>query len=244
MRQLLLDLPAQAPQTLASFVAGSNAELLARLDRFAAGDAALADRTLYLWGPSGAGKTHLLQALAASSRVPARYLGADAGDGGFAYTSGVSLWLLDDCDRLSPPAQIAAFALFNQVREHGGLLVAAGSAAPMQLPLREDLRTRLGWGLVYQLHELSDDEKIAALERSARARGMMVAPGVLPYLLTHFDRDMRSLSSLLDALDRHSLEMKRPITLSLLRDLLQHGAPHRPGSDAGSDADSNADPDA
>ncbi|MGN6703648.1 MAG: DnaA regulatory inactivator Hda [Burkholderiaceae bacterium] len=230
MRQLLLDLPAQTPQTLASFVAGRNGELLARLERFAAGDASIPDRTLYLWGPSGAGKTHLLQALAASPET--RYLDADAGDDEFVYASGISLWLLDDCDRLSPAAQVAAFGLFNQVREHGALLVAAGSAAPMQLPLREDLRTRLGWGLVYQLHELSDDEKVAALERAARARGMMVAPGVLPYLLTHFERDMRSLSSLLDALDRHSLEMKRPITLPLLRDLLQHGAPHRPDSDS------------
>lgn len=219
MRQLLLDLPASTPQTLDAFVTGSNAELLGQLHRFARREAGMPDRTLYLWGDSGAGKSHLLQALALGG--DARYISGDALPPAFDSSQDVSLYLIDDCDRLSPEAQIAAFALFNRVRDHGSLLVAAGSSAPATLGVREDLRTRLGWGLIYQLHELTDDEKIAALQKSALARGMMVSPGVLPYLLTHFHRDMRSLASMLDALDRHSLETKRPITLALLRDLLQ-----------------------
>lgn len=219
MRQLLLDLPASTPQTLDAFVTGRNAELLGQLHRFNRREAGMPDRTLYLWGDSGAGKSHLLQALALGGN--ARYIGGDALPSAFDSSPGVSLYLVDDCDRLLPEAQIAAFALFNRVRDLGGLLVAAGASAPATLAVREDLRTRLGWGLVYQLHELTDDEKIAALQKSASARGMMLSPGVLPYLLTHFHRDMRSLASMLDALDRHSLEMKRPITLALLRDLLQ-----------------------
>lgn len=219
MRQLLLDLPASTPQTLDTFVTGRNAELLGQLHRFDRRETGMPDRTLYLWGDSGAGKTHLLQALALGGN--ARYIAADALPNAFDSSPQVSLYLIDDCDRLSPDAQIAAFALFNRVRDYGGLLVAAGATAPAMLAVREDLRTRLGWGLVYQLHELTDDEKIAALQKSALARGMMVSPGVLPYLLTHFHRDMRSLAIMLDALDRHSLETKRPITLALLRDLLQ-----------------------
>ena len=122
---------------------------------------------------------------------------------------------------LSPEAQIAAFGLYNQVRDNGASLVAAGAQPPAALALREDLRTRLGWGLIYQLHGLTDDEKIDALNHAAQARGMTVAPGVVPYLITHFRRDMRSLSAMLDALDRYSLETQRPITLPLLRSLLQ-----------------------
>ena len=91
------------------------------------------------------------------------------------------------------------------------------------MPIREDLRTRLGWGLVYQVHGLSDEEKIDALSKSALARGLSLSPGVLPYLLTHFRRDMQSLSAMLDALDRYSLETQRPITMPLLRELLQLG---------------------
>jgi DnaA family protein len=220
MRQLLLDLAAEKPQTLANFVAGRNEELLQLLHLFARPSAAVPnDRFVYLWGEPGAGKSHLLRALGAAP--DARYIPSEAGPEAFSHAPEVLLYLVDDCDRLSPDAQIAAFALFNQVRENGGLLVTAGATAPAALALREDLRTRLGWGLIYQLHGLTDEEKIAALGQAAQARGLSLSPGVLPYLITHFRRDMQSLSAMLDALDQYSLETQRPITLPLLRSLLQ-----------------------
>jgi DnaA family protein len=91
----------------------------------------------------------------------------------------------------------------------------------MILNIREDLRTRLGWGLIYQVQGLSDEDKLDALERSAQAKGIGLAQGVLPYLITHYRRDMRSLMDMLGQLDHYSLETKRPITLHLLRELLQ-----------------------
>jgi DnaA family protein len=202
-----------------SFVVGANAELaqlMQRLLRRAPGG--LDERFVYLWGEAGAGKTHLLRALTQTDS--ARYLDGEAPIAAFDY-AGDLLYLLDDCHMLTPDAQIAAFNLFNQVREQGGCLVTTGPVAPAALTVREDLRTRLGWGLIYQVHGLSDDDKIAALTQAANARGLTLSPGVLPYLLTHFARDMRSLSALLDALDAYSLETKRPITLPLLRELLQ-----------------------
>lgn len=227
MRQLLLDLDPAKPQTLANFITGQNRELVQLLTQFAAHAEGLpAERFVYLWGEPGAGKTHLLKALAASGS--ARYIGSDSAidtAGGeadaFAFAPEIRLYLLDDCDALSAEAQIAAFALFNQIRDNGALLVSAGSQPPALLALREDLRTRLGWGLIYQLHGLSDDEKITALNQVAASRGFTLAPGVLPYLITHFRRDMPSLSAMLDALDRYSLETQRPVTLPLLRHLLQ-----------------------
>ena len=220
MRQLLLELEPDKPQTLDNFVAGQNRELAQLLAQFAAHAAAVpSERFVYLWGESGAGKTHLLQALAATGA--ARYIAADAEAAAFLFNPAIRLYLLDDCDALPAEAQIAAFALFNQIRDNGALLVSAGALPPAQLALREDLRTRLGWGLIYQLHGLSDDEKIEALNQAAASRGITLAPGVLRYLITHFRRDMRSLSAMLDALDRHSLETQRPITLPLLRHLLQ-----------------------
>ncbi len=220
MRQLLLDLPADKPQTLESFVTGANAELTALLQRVAHGQAtSLDERFVYLWGEPGAGKSHLLQALAATPR--ARLLTPASALTDFDYAPDTALYLIDDAQQLSAEVQIAAFALFNQVRERGGNLVAAGNVAPAGLAVREDLRTRLGWGLIYQVHGLSDDDKIAALTHAAQARGIALSAGVLPYLLTHFARDMRSLSAMLNALDQYSLETKRPITLPLLRELLQ-----------------------
>lgn len=220
MRQLLLDLGAEKPQTLDTFVVGQNAELLQLLRQFADGAHAQSkEQFVYLWGEPGSGKTHLLRALAAAAK--GRYIPAGAAEDQFLYDPGTKLYLADDCNRLSPHAQIAAFALFNQLRENGGVLVSAGDKPPAGLILREDLRTRLGWGLIYQVHGLTDDEKIAALTQAATVRGINLSPGVLPYLITHFRRDMQSLSAMLDALDQYSLETQRPITLPLLRDLLQ-----------------------
>lgn len=220
MRQLLLDWGAARPQTLDTFVVGQNTELAQLLRLLATRTAnTLSERFVYLWGEAGAGKSHLLHALATAS--DARYIATDAGIDAFLFAPGVTLYLLDDCDKLSPECQIEAFNLFNQVRENGGVLVAAGAMPPAKLTVREDLRTRLGWGLIYQVHGLTDDEKIAALTQAAHARGLSLSPGVLPYLITHFRRDMQSLSTMLDALDRYSLETQRPITLSLLRSLLQ-----------------------
>jgi DnaA family protein len=216
MKQLVLDLGAEQAHSLDTFEVGQNAELAHLMHQFA--QRRSREHFAYLWGETAAGKTHLLQGLAATEG--ARYIAADAPESDFVYAPEVSLYLLDDCNLLSPQAQIDAFALFNQIREHGAYMVSTGPVPPKVLPVREDLRTRMGWGLIYQIHGLSDDEKIAALTHAAEARGLTLSASVLPYLLSHFKRDMRSLSTMLDALDQYSLETQRPVTLPLLRDLL------------------------
>lgn len=220
MRQLLLDLGAEKPPTLDTFVVGHNAELAQLLQSFANRSGGMPkERFVYVWGEAGSGKTHLLHALAAGPQ--ARYIPAGSPEDSYLFNEDITLYLMDDCQQLSPEAQIFAFSLFNQVRENGGILVSAGDKPPAGLELREDLRTRLGWGLIYQVHGLTDEEKIAALTQAAQARGLTLSQGVLPYLITHFRRDMRSLSAMLDALDQYSLETQRPITLPLLKSLLQ-----------------------
>lgn len=228
MRQLLLDLDAEKPQSLETFVVGQNAELAQLLSLFYARTPSLyGERFVYLWGQAGAGKTHLLHALAESGR--ARYIKANAKKDEFAYVPDISLYLLDDCEKLPARSQIAAFNLFNEARANGAFLVAAGNHPPMILGVREDLRTRLGWGLIYQVHGLTDEDKINALERWAQTRGIAISTGVLPYLLTHHQRDMGTLARMLEELDQFSLETKRPITLPLLRDfLLQQPDYHAP----------------
>jgi DnaA family protein len=221
MKQLVLDLGADQAQSLESFEVGQNAELAHLMHQFA--ERSSREHFAYLWGETAAGKTHLLHALAATPG--SRYIAANAPDAEFVYSPQVSLYLLDDCHQLTPAAQIDAFALFNQIREHKAYMVSTGPVPPAVLPVREDLRTRMGWGLIYQIHGLSDDQKIAALTHAAEARGLTLSASVLPYLLSHFRRDMRSLSTMLDALDQYSLETQRPVTLPLLRDLLLQANP-------------------
>lgn len=225
MRQLLLDLPADKPQTLENFEIGGNAELYALLHRLSRASEVptLSERFVYCWGEPGSGKSHLLRALCADHHSTC-YLHSQSTIADFAAApaaGSITMTAIDDCDQLAPDQQIAAFALFNRLRENNGVLITSGALPPTALLLREDLRTRLGWGLIYQVQGLTDDEKIAALTHAAQTRGFSLASGVLPYLITHFNRDMRSLSTMLDALDHYSLETKRPITLPLLRDLLQ-----------------------
>jgi DnaA family protein len=107
------------------------------------------------------------------------------------------------------------------MRENGGMLLVSGSESPLHLKLRDDLRTRLGWGLVYQVHCLSDKEKGLALSQHAQAKGFVLPPEVTQYLLRHGRRDLPSLMAALDALDAHSLRLHRAPSVPLLKEILQ-----------------------
>lgn len=211
-RQLALDLLQPAAPTLENFVVGRNAEALATLRRLVPG--ADGERSVYLWGEQGSGRSHLLQALAAQPRAWL-WRPDDAPE-----APGLSL--VDDVERLDLAGQIALFNRLNAVRARAdACCVASGSMPPSLLPLREDLRTRLAWGLVYQLHPLADAEKAAALRAQAEARGLAVGADVIGYLLTHLPRDMRTLAAALDALDGFALAHKRPLTVPLVRQWLE-----------------------
>ena len=224
MRQLVLDLLPESSPRLDNFVAGSNGEALTGLAAWLAADCR--ETSLLLWGEAGAGKTHLLRAVDAQyhdAALDADLAGTiDAVEAVDVVDSAATrrLFAVDNVEALSEAGQIALFNLFNRLRATGGRLLTSASAPPRQQKLREDLRTRLGSGLIYRLHPLSDDEKIAALAAQAEARGLRLPREALDYLLARAPRDMRSLTTVLAALDRYSLEHKRAITLPLLREVL------------------------
>ena len=197
MRQLPLPISPAAEPSLDNYVAGANAEALERVRALAAGR--LKEAIVYLWGEPGSGRTHLLRAAAGAN--PA-------------------LVIADDVDTLEAAAQQALFLAINAAREGGPAVLAAGNAPPARLALREDLRTRLGWGLVYQLKPLNDAEKALHLRAEASRRGLALSDEVVWYLLRHLPRDLSSLHAVLDRLDRHSLARQRPVTLPLVRDAL------------------------
>ena len=224
MQQLVLDLAAPDPPSFANFVPGPNAEALAVLARLADGDCA--ESGVVIWGASGSGKTHLLRAAVARALTTGRSALYVADPGVLAAADPQSLAqhelvAVDAVDAASADAQARLFSLYNSLRARGGRLLAASLAPPSTLSVREDLRTRLGWGLVFEVVPLTDAEKPAALVAWARQRGFGLGDEVIRYLLAHGKRDMRSLLATLAALDGHSLASKRPITVPLLKDWIQ-----------------------
>lgn len=224
MEQLVFELAAPEPPSFANFLAGRNDEALGVVRQMTAGG--IAETGLLLWGATGAGKTHLLRAAvtATLSRGGSATLIGEPGMLGACDPDALAVHALvaiDAIDDAGSEAQARAFTLFNGLNARGGHLVVASRVPPAELKLREDLRTRLGWGLVYELVPLTDAEKPAALAAYARQRGLRLPAEVIDYLLLHGRRDMPWLIATLAALDRHTLATKRPLTVPVLRDWLQ-----------------------
>ena len=217
MQQLLLELAPPPPPTLENFSPGKNGAALKALRGALEGG----ERFVFLWGSSGSGKTHLLRgfAEAAGAKRAAAYIASSNAD--WARAGAIEAAAVDDVANLDESGQIALFDLCNRLRGSGGALAAGGEAPPARLALRPDLRSRLASGIVLQLHPLSDEDKAVALREHAAARGMALHEDLIRHLLTHFDRDMGTQIAALDALDRYSLQRKRPITLPLLKEALR-----------------------
>ena len=211
---MLLGISPEWIPTLDNFVAGHNAELLSALIH--ALNKSQAERGFYIWGEMGSGKSHLLHAAIEKART----LGLSADYARGAVPNEAQVVAVDDVELLDDAAQISLFSLYNRQRETGGMLLVSGSAAPAQLNLRDDLRTRLGWGLIYQVQALSDEEKALALQQHAKARGFTLTPEVIQYLLRHGRRDLPALLSVLDALDEHCLRLKRAASVPLLKEVM------------------------
>jgi DnaA family protein len=222
MKQLLLDIAPSPPPTLANFVPGRNIELLQTLSNIIEG--LERECFVYLWGGAGCGRSHLLQAVAGicmRRKMDVAYFSCTP-ETDFIASSEADCVTVDDVDRLDAEAQISLLNLYNHIRNEGhAFLLVSGPAAPAQLKLRVEVITRLGWGLVYQVHELSDEEKIKAMKSHAMDRGLDLPQEVCDYLLRHGRRDLPSLMATLDALDGFSLANQRRITVPLVRELFQ-----------------------
>ena len=222
--QLALPLSLDDEPCLENLIVGRNFEVLSHVqdlahDRFK-------PMALYLWGGSGAGKTHILKSLAVSDQ--AIYLTAT--DLNEAVLPNQYRWfLVDDVDTFDRNQQTHLFHLFNAIRseritqpEFGRHMVMTASCSPAHLPadFLPDLRTRLGWDLVYELHVLTDEEKAQVLMEQAEQRGLTLGHGVIDYMLRYSSRDLSKLHEFLVQLDAYGLQKKQAITVPLLKEWL------------------------
>jgi DnaA-homolog protein len=217
MKQLPLPIVAPPTARFDTFVAGANAAALQHLRQLDSGSP-----PVFLWGPSGSGKTHLLHALAQQRQQRGERVGwfDPAVRLPWSLEPDCSLLLLDRCDAYDDAQQRSAFALLILAQSQQVAWVAAARVPPVDLDVREDLRTRLGWGPVFALRCLPEDQARAVLRRESDRRGIFLSDEVMDYLLTRFSRDLSHLMALLDRLDGFALAEHRGVTVPLLKKML------------------------
>ncbi len=226
MKQIALDIGLATGPTLQSFFPGPNqaaTEHLALWLGSKAGASTLSPVPIYLWGREGSGKTHLLKAVESRLREQGATVGwLDASVLEPApFDENWAAVLLDEVHLYTAVQQQAAFNWFVNAQTFQRGVLAAGTLPPADLKLRDDLRTRLGWGHVFQLQVLSEPERRAVLRQAADARGLFLGDEVMDFMLTRFSRDLGSLMELLDLIDGYALQTKRAITIPLIKSMME-----------------------
>jgi|TARA_B110000261_G_scaffold163971_1_gene211585 DnaA family protein len=196
MEQLLLNIKLPIQKTFDNFIVGNNKECFDLLHNFVLPNNDVF--FIYLWGENGCGKSHLAEAI-----------------------KNKNITIIEDIDQADENEQIDIFNIFNEHKSANKKLLVTGNNNPNKMMLRDDLASRLSWGLVYKINLLSDAEKKLALTQYAKDRGLNLKIEVIEYLLRYYKRDLHSLIATLDALDRWSLKTKRPITIPLLKEMNQ-----------------------
>ena len=227
MKQIALDIGLASAPSLSNFFAGPNEAALRHLELWA-GSSVRSPVPTYLWGEPGSGKTHLLKAVVETLREQGARVGwLDASvQEPPEFSESWAGVILDDCHLYTAVQQHGAFNWFvnalSSADGHPRWVLAAGGLPPADLALREDLRTRLGWGHVFELHALTEPERRAVLRIEADARGVFLSDEVMGFMLNRFSRDLSSLMQLLDQLDGYALQTQRAITIPLIKAMLDN----------------------
>ena len=225
--QLPLSLSLREDATFASYYVASNQMIIDTLQASASGQG---ESFVFLLGATGEGRSHLLQATChhattlgrSAIYLPLEYYN-DYTPAVFEELEQYDLVCLDDIDCLigMPEWEEALFHLYNRLRQAGSYLVVSASALPAELPCCfEDLRSRLSWGLLFQIKPMQDDEKLVALTLRASARGLELSEEVGRYLLHHYARSLERLFAVLDQLDQAALIAKRRLTIPFVKQTL------------------------
>ncbi len=228
MKQIALDIGLATGPTLQSFFAGPNEAALRHLAVWAgaakSGAVARSPVPSYLWGQPGSGKTHLLKAVQDTLREQGALTGwLDASMlEPPEFNEDWAAVLMDDVHLYTAVQQHAAFNWFVNAQTHQRGVLATGALPPADLKLREDLRSRLGWGHVFELQLLSETQRRAVLRQAADARGVFLGDEVMDFMLTRFSRDLGSLMELLELIDGYALQTKRAITIPLIKAMMEN----------------------
>ena len=229
--QLSLRVNLRDDATFDNFLDGENIQLVAELKNLLQPD--VTERLYYLWGKSGVGRSHLLQACchhAGEAELTAAYLPlaelCELSPDMLVDLETMDFLCIDDIDSIAglPAWEEALFHLYNRVLATNTRFIVTAAQPPRELRLAlADLHSRLAACMVFQLHGLGDAEKIQALQLRAKYRGLQLSDAVGQFLLQRFPRDMHELFSVLDKLIQHSLQTQKHLTVSLVRSVFSSG---------------------
>lgn len=231
VEQLPLDLSFREGITFGNFCAAGNQEVLYSLKSYLQNTS---DQPIYLWGDSGSGKSHLLYAAChfltkvdlTVAFVPLNEyekLSIELFEG----LDNLDLVCIDDVEAIAKVSEWeqALFHFYNRVKQSKTRLILSSHSVPQSCGLQlNDLMSRLSWGLVLQVNELNDSDKILAMQLRAKQRGIELPVQVGEYLLRRQPRNTKSLFKLLDSLDRASLAAQRKLTIPFVKEILADGS--------------------
>ncbi|MEY4284030.1 MAG: DnaA regulatory inactivator Hda [Betaproteobacteria bacterium] len=227
MKQLALDILLGARPTLDNFVEGDNALLMQHV-RLLTQTGQPSPVPTYVWGARGVGKTHVLkaiEALAQSRGERVGWLGASSAHS-VAFDPQWRWILMDDVHLYDTLQQHTAFNWLVQAIHppvgQSHVVIACGDLPPAQLHLREDVRSRLSWGHVFELQGLHDEAAADVLRHRAKAMGIRLTDELIAFILSRFSRNLSSQLELLQQLDAYALQQQRPITIPLLRSMMEN----------------------
>jgi DnaA family protein len=228
INQLTLGVGLKDEATFDNFYSGNNTQLVTALKDAAQG---IGEKIIYFYGTFGQGCTHLLQACCHESHQHQRssvYIplskNSDFSPEIFEGLESLQLVCVDDVHSIAgnPLWEEALFHAYNRILDAGGRLIVTANVAPKGLGLAlPDVVSRLAWGVIFQLHTLSDSEKLLILMMRAERRGMTLSEEVGKFILTHCPRHMSTLFAALDALDKISLAAQRKLTIPFVKTVLQ-----------------------
>ena len=226
MQQITLDIGTPLVPTLDNFYPGPNAEVHSYIREWlaAVSTASVASTVgVYIAGPAGSGKSHLVVAVAGALIGKGQLAGVLRPDSpaGLPFEPAWSAIILEDVQAYDSALQHTAFNWYVNAQSEHRAVFATGTVMPRALTVREDLRTRLGGGQVFHMKALSESEVRMVLRSSAQQRGLVLGEEVLDFVMHRFSRDLGSLMPLLAALDHYALQTQRAITIPFVKTMLE-----------------------
>ena len=221
MNQLGLPISLDSKKLLDNFIA--NSELLNLIHQLFQDKKA---SEIYVYGLTGQGKTHVLQGVvlkALASDKNAIYI--DCIDSFpehlLDFIDQLSFISLDNVDLISKENQEIFFDLYNRARQAGVVILVSGSSLPADLTVMKDLKTRLSLAAVYKLEALNDQLTMEVLNKKMNDRNLTIDSKIYEYLFKNYSRDLNTLVSVMNQLDKASLQSKKAISIPFVKTVLQ-----------------------